>query len=346
MRQHGRITDSGTIESGTIKSGHVFREGAVVNGDAAGRRTDRNGGNDADLPAGTVMGAVTLRVADLEPAEAFYREALGLAARARGDGWTELGTARATLVRLERGTDARADRTLPGLYHLALLLPDRPALGAWLLHALGSGVALQGAADHAVSEAIYLADPEGNGIEVYRDRPRGTWETRLGRINMTTEPLDVRELTAAAAPRWAGAPEDTTVGHVHLQVGDLTRSAAFYGDVLGFPRTNDAFPGACFLGAGGYHHHLGLNTWGVRGPGVRDRGPRSAHAAGLRRFEVVVPGTDALDAAALRLRRAGHAVERRGDGTILDVGDPDGIEVRLRVGRAPVVGDAAPGTET
>jgi catechol 2,3-dioxygenase len=332
MRQHGR----------TIANRRVSLGLAVVNGDAAGRRTEPAGG---DLPAGTVMGAVTLRVADLEATEAFYREALGLAVRARGDGWTELGTARAPLVRLERGTDARVDPALPGLYHLALLLPARAALGAWLLHALESDVTLQGAADHAVSEAIYLADPEGNGIEVYRDRPRETWETRLGRISMTTEPLDVRDLTAAAAPRWDGVPGGTTVGHVHLQVGDLARSAAFYGNVLGFPRTNDAFPGACFLGAGGYHHHLGLNTWGVRGRGVQGRGLRSARAAGLRRFEVVVRGTDALDAAALRLRRARHAAERQADGTALDVRDPDGLEVRLRVERAPGVGDATTRTE-
>jgi len=302
-----------------------------MNGDPAGRPTDRA---DDGLPAATAMGAVTLTVADLVTVEAFYREALGLARRGRGDAWAELGTAQATLVRLEQRPRARPEPTLPGLYHLALLLPDRAALGAWLLHAVETGVPLQGAADHAVSEAIYLADPEGNGVEVYRDRPRETWETRLGRIGMTTDPLDAQGLTAAAAPRWAGAPDGASVGHVHLQVGDLARSAAFYGDALGFPRTNDAFAGACFLGAGGYHHHLGLNTWGVRGSGSR-----SAHAAGLRRFEVVVPGTDALEAAALRLRRARHAVERQGDGTTLDVRGPDGLEVRLRVERPPADGD-------
>ena len=216
----------------------------------------------------------------------------------------------------------------PGLYHLALLVPDRPALGAWMLHAVETGVTLQGAADHAVSEAIYLADPEGNGVEVYRDRPRDAWQTRQGRIAMTTEPLDARDLAAAAAQTWDGAPDGTTVGHVHLQVGDLARSAAFYGDVVGFRRTNDTFPGACFLAAGGYHHHLGLNTWGVR-----RSDPQPDPSTGLRRFEVVVPDEAALTAAGRRLAAAGHDLTVPAGERVLDLTDPDGIGLRIRVAR-------------
>lgn len=303
-------------------------------------KTERHGDRPAGiLPAGTAMGAVTLGVTDLEAGEVFYRHGLGLAVRERGPGWSVLGTPGATLLRLEQGTGGQAAPGLPGLYHLAILVPDRATLGAWLAHALESGLSLQGAADHAVSEAIYLADPEGNGIEVYRDRPRETWEMEQGRIVMTTEPLDVRDLTATAAPRWEGAPEGTIIGHVHLQVGELARSAAFYGDVLGFPQTNDSFPGACFLGAGGYHHHLGLNTWGARG--ARGPGPRRPEVTGLRRFEVFVPDEDALAAARQRLSQARHQVRRRAGEDAFDVSDPDGLELRVRLHRPPT-GRAGP----
>lgn len=307
------------------------------------RRAERHDDPAADaLPAGTAMGAATLSVTDLEAVEAFHRDALGLQVRERGPGWTALGTAQATLVRLEQGEGERAAPGLPGLYHLAILLPTRATLGAWLLHALENGVPLQGAADHAVSEAIYLADPEGNGIEVYRDRPRDTWESRQGRIVMTTEPLDAHDLAAAAAPSWNGAPDGTAIGHVHLQVGDLARSAAFYRDALGFPRTNDAFPGACFLGAGGYHHHLGLNTWGVKAGDVRGHDPRPRRVTGIRRFEVVVPDEGALAAAQRRLRRAGHDLKGSAGEHAIDVSDPDGVEVRVRVDRSPTGRDGAP----
>jgi catechol 2,3-dioxygenase len=279
-----------------------------------------------DLPTVTALGAVTLAVADLEAVHEFYRNVLGLESRRRGPGWSELGTTRSTLVRLEQVAGSRPAPGAPGLYHLALLVPGRPALGAWLLHALETGVPLQGAADHAVSEAIYLADPEGNGVEVYRDRPRDAWQTHQGRIAMTTEPLDARDLTAAATSSWDGAPDGTTVGHIHLQVGDLARSATFYGDVVGFRRTNDTFPGACFLAAGGYHHHLGLNTWGLR-----PYEPKPGLATGLRRFEVVVPDEGALTAAGRRLAAAGHDLAGPAGERVLDLTDPDGIGLRVRV---------------
>jgi catechol 2,3-dioxygenase len=281
-----------------------------------------------DLPAATALAAVTLAVADLEAVHAFYRTALGLESRRRGPGWSELGTSRSTLVRIEQAAGSRPAPGAPGLYHLALLVPDRPALGAWMLHAVETGVTLQGAADHGVSEAIYLTDPEGNGVEVYRDRPRDAWQTHQGRIVMTTEPLDARDLAAAAARGWDGAPDGTTVGHVHLQVGDLARSAAFYGDVVGFRRTHDRFPGACFLAAGGYHHHLGLNSWGVR-----PHDPRPHPATGLRRFEMVVPDDGTLTAVRRRAAAAGHDLPVPAGERVLDLADPDGIGLRVRVAR-------------
>ena len=284
-----------------------------------------DGSADAALPATTRMGAVTLAVDDLPALTAFYAEVLGLGIRGRGAGWVELGVATRPLVRLEASAGNGRDASGPGLYHLALLLPDRPALGAWLRFALERRIPLQGAADHAVSEAVYLADPEGNGIEVYRDRPRGRWAVSGATVAMTTEALAAADLLADAAPTWDGAPPGTRIGHVHLRVSELARSAAFYGPALGLARTNDAFPGALFLAAGGYHHHLGLNTWDRSRAAVA---PRPPGAAGLRRFEIVVPEATARDAATDRLARAGAAVHRHADG--FDVADPDGLEIRVR----------------
>ncbi|MEJ2288037.1 MAG: VOC family protein [Deinococcales bacterium] len=278
----------------------------------------------ATLPPDSRIGRVTLAVNDLPALTSFYRAALGLTVLGEGEGWVELGTAEAHLVRLETTAEREWHPGSPGLYHLAVVLPGRPALGAWLRTALERGTPLQGAADHAVSEAVYLADPEGNGIEVYRDRPRERWQVRDGTVTMTTEPLDAADLLADAAPSWDSAPAATRIGHVHLQVSDLERSTAFYAS-LGLSRTNDRVPGACFLAAGGYHHHLGLNTWGVR----RHAAPaRRSGAPGLRRFEVLVPEGRAAEEAAARLTATGVAVRRRQDG--FDATDPDGLGVRVR----------------
>ncbi|HKI57720.1 MAG TPA: VOC family protein [Trueperaceae bacterium] len=284
--------------------------------------------NEANaLPAGTRPGAVTLRVRDLEAVARFYRDVLGLRVRSEigpGDGpAVALGTSARTLVRLEPGARQLADRAAPGLYHLALLLPDRPALGAWLRHAAQAGTPLQGAADHGVSEAVYLADPEGNGVEVYRDRPRAGWEVDGDGVRMVTEPLDAAAVLASAAGAWSGAPAGTVMGHVHLQVADLGRARDFYQRALGFPVTNDRFPGACFLGAGGYHHHLGLNTWGTR-PGAA----RSEGAAGLAALELRLPTLEDVAATASRLRATGWQ-GRREDRTLVTQ-DADGVEVRVR----------------
>ena len=174
-----------------------------------------------------------------------------------------------------------------GLFHTAFLLPTRADLGQWLLHAADLRVPLQGASDHLVSEAIYLADPEGNGIEVYRDRPSETWALRDGVVQMDTLRLDLDDLAATAnKSRWSGLPEGSCIGHVHLQVGALEPAERFYAGLLGFDVTC-RYPGATFFGSGGYHHHIGTNIWNSAGAPVRQPG-----AAGLASIEIIPANTE------------------------------------------------------
>jgi catechol 2,3-dioxygenase len=206
-----------------------------------------------------------------------------------------------------------------GLFHFAILLPDRSALGRFLRHALGRG-AVSGLADHAVSEASYLTDPDGLGIEVYVDRPRSEWRTRPdGQLHITTEPLDAADVIAAGGEvPWHSAPVDTTMGHVHLHVGDLDRAESFYHRGVGFDKIMWTYPGALFLSAGGYHHHLGTNTWSS---GV----PASDDHARLLSWDLETAQPDALVES---LGRAGHAVTRQDEGW--RVPDPWGTVVEIR----------------
>jgi len=216
------------------------------------------------------IGRVALTVNDLDRVAGFYEKALGLVPLGSDGEARALGAGERVLLELRR--DKAARRAVPreaGLFHTAFLLPSRADLGAWLRHAAAARLPLQGASDHIVSEAIYLADPEGNGIEVYADRPREAWTGLDGQIRMTTDPLDVNGVAAAAAGPWAGAPEGTVVGHVHLQVGALPEAEAFYGGTLGLPVTAH-YPGAAFYGSGGYHHHVATNVWNSRGAPRRD----------------------------------------------------------------------------
>lgn len=215
------------------------------------------------------IGTVTLTVNDLPRIADFYAQAIGLA-KLRADA-TEavLGAGDRPLLRLVADPAApRHDRREAGLFHSAFLLPDRAALGAWVRFASDTRLPVQGASDHRVSEAIYLTDPEGNGVEIYADRPRTAWTKPDGSIHMTTDPLDVPDLAAAARAPWQGAPDGTVIGHVHLQVGDVKEAEAFYEGILGFPVTA-RYPGAAFYGAGGYHHHIATNVWNSRGAGRR-----------------------------------------------------------------------------
>ena len=215
------------------------------------------------------IGQVTITVNDLTRNADFYARALGLSKMTADAAHVTLGAGGKALVTLIADPAARARSPREaGLFHTAFLMPDRAALARWLHHAATTRLPLQGASDHTVSEAIYLADPEGNGIEVYVDRPRTHWTGRDGKIQMATDPLDLDNLAAAADGPWAGAPDGMVVGHVHLQVGDVAQAQAFYTGTLGFPVTA-TYPGAAFYGAGGYHHHLATNVWNSRGAGPR-----------------------------------------------------------------------------
>jgi len=266
------------------------------------------------LPDATSIGCVTLRVRDAARSLAFYRDVLGLEARDVGAGTVHLaapGGETAIALAVDARTTPRPPDVI-GLYHVALLLPDRRALGAVLGRLVDARYPLQGFADHAVSEAVYLADPDGNGLELYADRPRDAWRRIDGSIFMTTRQLDVRGLLDAGRPvRDAALPGATRVGHIHLQVSDLGEAERFYAGTLGFDVVSRAFPGALFLSAGGYHHHVGLNTWGRPGAPPPD-------AAGLVEFELRIPDEAARDAVAARLqaRAPGIASPR--------FADPDG----------------------
>ena len=246
------------------------------------------------------IGRVALTVNDIDRMGAFYQAAIGLDLL-RSDGETALFGA-GDRVLLELRSDRAARRATPreaGLFHTAFLLPGRSDLSSWFQHAVDSRLTLAGASDHRVSEAIYLSDPEGNGIEVYADRPRDTWRLNGSTIEMGSDALDLNGLAAAAKAPWAGAPDGTVVGHVHLQVGGTAAAEAFYGDALGFALTN-RYPGASFFGSGGYHHHLGANDWNSRGAG-----PRQYPATGLADVQILA---DAGELAAVRARNGGKTV--------------------------------------
>ncbi len=215
------------------------------------------------------IGHVALTVNDLGAMADFYRRAIGLHDLSSDGETVRLGAGGRMLLEL-RGDRAarRGSHREAGLFHTAFLLPSRRSLGEWLIHSAESRIQLQGASDHHVSEAIYLADPEGNGIEVYSDRPRLTWYDAAGHVKMATGALDLNELARAAAAPWTGAPDGAVVGHVHLKVGDVARAEGFYGGLLGLPEMAQ-YPGAAFFGSGGYHHHLAANIWSSRGAGAR-----------------------------------------------------------------------------
>ncbi len=297
------------------------------------------------LPDATRLGAVRLQVADLARSLAFYEGVLGLHVRARSAGRISLGTPAAPpggaagdgreLVELRERPGARPvpRRGRLGLYHSAVLLPDRPTLGRFARHLATLGVRA-GAGDHLVSEALYLTDPDGLGVEVYADRPREGWRREGRELMMATDPVDMTDLVAAGgdAP-WTGVPAGTTIGHVHLHVGSTEQAAAFFSDALGFDRTVWRYPGALFLGAGGYHHHLGANTWA--GPGAR---PPAADDAQLLEWTIELPTPADVANAARSLVAAGHAVEGgRGaePGHEILTRDPWGTAVRLRIAASP-----------
>jgi catechol 2,3-dioxygenase len=253
------------------------------------------------LPAATQVGGVHLQVADLERSLAYYTGVLGLQVvhRTAADASLAPHGDDQPLVELH----ARAGATpVPrhgrlGLFHFAILVPDRAALGRFIRHIADRGV-YAGSADHAVSEAVYLTDPDGLGIEVYADRPRQSWRVAGQELFMTTEALDLRGLMQAAADQpWTGMPAGTTMGHIHLHVGDLDAAAAFYHAGLGLDKVVWSYPGALFLSAGGYHHHLGTNTWAA------GAAPAGDDEARLLAWDLVLPDASAVDEAVRSLAK-------------------------------------------
>jgi catechol 2,3-dioxygenase len=280
------------------------------------------------LPASTRLGAVKLLVSDLTRSIAFYEKTLGLRVLA-SDGtnaWLAAHGADTPLVVLEAraGTRRAGEAGRLGLYHFAILLPDRASLGRFVRHLSEIG-ARAGAGDHLVSEALYLQDPDNLGIEVYADRPRESWR-RMGReLLMATDPVDMAGLAQSAGhERWKGLPAGTVMGHVHLHVGDLTQASAFYSEALGFDRMVWRYPGALFLAAGGYHHHLGTNIWA----GAGARAPQEDEAQ-LLEWTIEVPSPGDAEGAVRSLEGAGHSISRDPDGSAL-ARDPWGTAVRMR----------------
>ncbi len=283
------------------------------------------------LPADVRVGRVRLQVSDLERSLAFYADVLGLRLVARSTERAEFaaqGDDR-VLVELVHGPNVRPGGrgARLGLYHFAILVPDRASLGRFVQH-LGALGVRAGAGDHLVSEAFYLHDPDGLGIEVYADRPREAWRRIRRELQMATDPVDVHDLLRATGDtHWEGMPAGTVIGHVHLHVGDIAEAAAFYADGVGFDRMTWSYPGALFLAAGGYHHHLGTNTWA--GPGAVPAAPDQAR---LLEWTIELPDTGAVSAVAANLESAGYRPEPVGEEGFV-VADPWGTRLRVRPAR-------------
>jgi catechol 2,3-dioxygenase len=279
------------------------------------------------IPADTAVGKVRLRVADIDDLATFYQRVIGLGSVERDGGLARLGPEGGEpVIELVSAPDAPpAPSFSTGLFHLAILVPDRAELARSLQRAAGAGWRLTGASDHLVSEALYLRDPEGNGIEIYRDRPRDQWGHEGGELRMASLPLDLQDVLGELSTgdeSANGMPAGTTMGHVHLQVSDIPAAEGFYNGALGLDVMVRSYPGALFLSAGGYHHHVGVNTWQTAGAP-----PPPDGALGLDRYELVLPDEAAVDAAA-------EALGERGDPVRVDEGmlatDPSGNRVLLR----------------
>jgi catechol 2,3-dioxygenase len=272
----------------------------------------------------THVGAVRLRVNDLAQAKSFYDRMIGLR-ELEGDGDTvRLGPEGGpSLVELIGDPDApRRPAGSTGLFHLALLVPSRVELARALRRVMNGGWQFTGASDHLVSEALYLRDPEYNGIEIYRDRPRDEWAIVDGQIQMATLPLDLQGIAGLADDADDGMPAETTMGHVHLQVAGLAPADSFYHRLLGMDVTVRSYPGALFMSAGGYHHHIGANTWESHGGPAPPPG-----SAGLDSFELVLPTADAVQALADSAASSGSAIQQENGAVAL--AEPSGAKVLL-----------------
>jgi len=285
------------------------------------------------IDPGTQVGLVALTVADLERSLTFYTDIFGFTLLDRTAGAATMGTPSAPLLLLREEAGARPwphdQYAYTGLYHFAVLVPTRRDLGRWLRHWLQLGLPLPGQGDHLVSEALYISDPDGNGIEIYRDRPRSEWNWDDGQVRMAADAVDIRGVLGEAEKDddpWAGFPDGTRVGHIHLQIGDVPRAKVFYHDVLGFDIVA-TMPSALFVSAGGYHHHIGMNIWHSR-----NAPPAPAGTAGLRFFTLEIPSEEARAAIVVRLDAAGIPSAQTPDAVIVQ--DPWQNTLVLQIGPA------------
>jgi catechol 2,3-dioxygenase len=277
----------------------------------------------------TSIGLVTLRVADLKRSRRFYEGILAFQPVQQTPGRVVLGDqAKQPLLELiEVPGAAPQPRRATGLYHVAFVFPTRADLGRELLRVARAGLQV-GQGDHLVSEALYISDPDDNGLELYRDRPRSEWHWTNGMVEMATDPVDIRGLIAEGerdAEPWEVIPAGTRVGHIHLQVGDIQEARRFYSTILGFDVTADlSAHGALFVSAGGYHHHIGLNTWHSRGAK-----PTPANAAGLQTYVIAIPSSEGLQEVKARL--VAHRVPFEEQEDSIRVNDPWSNSILLRV---------------
>jgi catechol 2,3-dioxygenase len=290
-------------------------------------------GPSAAIDPGTRVGALALSVANLDRSLAYYTGAIGLelVRREGGDAILAAGGTPLLLLREQPSALPWMTDAMTGLYHFAILVPRRVDLGRWLRHYLTLPFPPPGQGDHVVSEALYLRDPDGHGIEIYADRPREGWRWTDGRVQMGGGPVDIRGLLAEAeraGEPWTGMPRGTRLGHMHLQVGNIPQAESFYHGLLGFDVTA-AMSSALFLSAGGYHHHIGMNTWHSEGAP-----PAPNDTARLRFFTVDLPSEDARRAVVARLEAAGHDLRRSPEADVVAVQDPWHNTIVLQVGTA------------
>jgi catechol 2,3-dioxygenase len=291
--------------------------------------------NEFRLPAATQIGHAHLQVADLPRALHFYRDLVGFQEITNNAGTAVLsatGKYPAHILLTVRADARPKPPRTTGLFHNAIRFPNRRELARAFRRLIEHGWPFQGFADHIVSEALYLADPDGNGVELYTDRPREQWHWRNGAVEMATDPLDVenvlREVEKDTVP-WEGVHPGTDIGHVHLHVSDLQKAQAFYHGVLGFDVTQRSYPGALFISAGGYHHHLGLNIWAGKGAP-----PPPPNSVGLLSFSISIPDLDTLKTLKERLRAANVSFEDRStsvDHSTILTRDQDGNGVEIVV---------------
>jgi catechol 2,3-dioxygenase len=270
------------------------------------------------------VGEVNIKVKNLDSALTFYQSIMGFQVLEKTDRKAALTTdGKTTLVTLEQPENAISkEGRMSGLYHFAILLPSRADLSVFLRHFLGTGYPL-GAADHYVSEALYINDPDGNGIEVYRDRPSKEWTWKNGLVDMATEELDGNSILAESDAEWKGLPEGTVMGHIHLHVGDLKKAEEFYTKGLGFEIVSH-YPQALFLSTGRYHHHIAINTWqGVGAPASPQ------NSVGLNWYTLVFPDEAAREKTLHQLQQLGSPVQKETEYFV--VSDPSGNQIRLLV---------------